>query len=147
METLTAVTRWLAKQHVVTGCVPHEGALWCANAFYLFDAQKMAFYVLTEDKTRHAQMSGPRAPVAGTVNGQPKTVALIRGVQFKGEIRRLEGEESDVARKAYNRRFPVARMLPAPVWEIRLDEVKFTDNTLGFGKKMLWLRDSCPENT
>ena len=40
-------------------------------------------------------MSGPQAAVAGTVNGQPKTVALIRGVQFKGEIRRLEGEESD----------------------------------------------------
>ena len=66
METLTAVSRWLAKQHVVTWCVHHEGELWCANAFYLFDAQKMAFYVLTEDKTRHAQMSGPCAPIAGT---------------------------------------------------------------------------------
>ena len=70
--------------------------------------------ILTEEKTRHAQMSGPQAAIAGTVNGQPKTVALIRGVQFKGEIRRLEGEESDLARKAYNRRFPVARMLSAP---------------------------------
>ncbi len=85
---------------------------WCANAFYLFDAQKVAFYILTEEKTRNAQMSGPQAAVAGTVNGQPKTVALIRGVQFKGEIRRLEGEEeSNLARKAYDRRFPVARML------------------------------------
>lgn len=91
METLTAVSRWLAKQHVVTWCVHHEGELWCANAFYLFDAQKMAFYVLTEDKTRHAQMSGPRAPIAGTVNGQPKTVALIRGVQFKGRFAVLKG--------------------------------------------------------
>ena len=32
-------------------------------------------------------------------------------------------------------------LLPAPVWEFRLDEVKFTDNTLGFGKKMHWQRD------
>ncbi|QRG79627.1 YhbP family protein [Citrobacter sp. R56] len=141
METLTAISRWLAKQHVVTWCVHHDGELWCANAFYLFDAQKMAFYVLTEEKTRHARMSGPQAPVAGTVNGQPKTVALIRGVQFKGEIRRLDGEESDSARRLYNRRFPVARVLPAPVWEIRLDEIKFTDNTMGFGKKMHWLRE------
>ena len=105
METLIAISRWLAKQHVVTWCVQQEGELWCANAFYLFDAQKVAFYILTEEKTRHAQMSGPQAAVAGTVNGQPKTVALIRGVQFKGEIRRLEGEESDLARKAYNRAF------------------------------------------
>jgi uncharacterized protein YhbP (UPF0306 family) len=39
---------------------------------------------MSEDKTRHAQMTGQQAKVAGTVNGQPKTVALIRGVQFKG---------------------------------------------------------------
>lgn len=142
MDTLTAIGSWLAKQHVVTWCVHHEGELWCANAFYLFDAQNVALYLLTDDKTRHAQMSGACAPVAGTVNGQPKTVARIRGVQFKGEIRRLEGQESDAARKAYLRRFPVARVLPAPVWEIRLDEIKFTDNTLGFGKKLHWLRDS-----
>ncbi|EJO8746051.1 YhbP family protein [Salmonella enterica] len=142
MDTLTAIGRWLAKQHVVIWCVHHEGELWCANAFYLFDAQNVALYLLTDDKTRHAQMSGACAPVAGTVNGQPKTVARIRGVQFKGEIRRLEGQESDAARKAYLRRFPVARVLPAPVWEIRLDEIKFTDNTLGFGKKLHWLRDS-----
>ncbi|EMF0719632.1 YhbP family protein [Citrobacter sp. Marseille-Q6884] len=141
METLTAISQWLAKQHVVTWCVHQDGELWCTNAFYLFDAQNVAFYVLTEEKTRHAQMSGPRAPIAGTVNGQPKTVALIRGVQFKGEIRRLEGEESDRARKLYNRRFPVARALNAPVWAIRLDEIKFTDNTMGFGKKMHWQRD------
>ena len=83
METLTAISRWLAKQHVVTWCVQQEGELWCANAFYLFDAQKVAFYILTEEKTRHAQMSGPQAAVAGTVNGQPKTVALIRGAGLK----------------------------------------------------------------
>lgn len=64
MDTLTAIGRWLAKQHVVTWCVHHEGELWCANAFYLFDAQNVALYLLTDDKTRHAQMSGACAPVA-----------------------------------------------------------------------------------
>ncbi len=102
----------------------------------------MAFYVLSEDQTRHGQMTGLKAQVAGTVNGQPKTVALIRGVQFAGEIRRLDEEESAVPRAQYNRRFPVARMLSAPMWEIRLNEVKFTDNTLGFGKKLHWIRES-----
>ncbi|MCG3100456.1 YhbP family protein [Enterobacter sp. DRP3] len=140
METLATINRWLAKQHVVTWCVYSEGEMWCANAFYYYDPERVAFYVMSEDKTRHAQMTGQQAKVAGTVNGQPKTVALIRGVQFKGEIRRLEGEESDARRKLYTRRFPVAAALKAPVWEIRLDELKFTDNTLGFGKKLHWLR-------
>ncbi|MGS9083368.1 hypothetical protein ACQWFZ_26025, partial [Salmonella enterica subsp. enterica serovar Infantis] len=30
----------------------------------------------------------------------------------------------------------------APVCEILLDEIKFTHNTLWFGKKLHWLRDS-----
>ncbi|UXY11519.1 YhbP family protein [Kosakonia sp. ML.JS2a] len=142
METLVAINRWLAKQHVVTWCVANRGELWCANAFYFYDPHAVAFYVLSEDQTRHGQMTGLKAQVAGTVNGQPKTVALIRGVQFAGEIRRLDEEESAVPRAQYNRRFPVARMLSAPMWEIRLNEVKFTDNTLGFGKKLHWLRES-----
>ena len=140
METLATINRWLAKQHVVTWCVQEKGEMWCANAFYVYDPERVAFYVLSEDKTRHAQMTGLQAKVAGTVNGQPKTVALIRGVQFAGEIRRLDGEESDAQRKRYLRRFPVARAMSAPVWEIRLDELKFTANTLGFGKKFYWLR-------
>ena len=140
METLAAINRWLAKQHVVSWCVANEGEMWCASAFYVYDPQRVAFYLLSEETTRHGKMTGRQAPVAGTVNGQPKTVALIRGVQFKGEIRRLDGEESDARRKLYTRRFPVAAALKAPVWEIRLDELKFTDNTLGFGKKLHWLR-------
>ena len=141
METLTAISKWLAKQHVVSWCVAKEGELWCANAFYVYDAQRVAFYLLSEETPRHGQMTGQQAPVAGTINGQPKTVALIRGVQFKGEIRLLSGDEADEKRALYVKRFPVARMLSAPVWELRLDELKFTDNTLGFGKKLHWLRD------
>lgn len=142
METLAAISRWLAKQHVVTWCVASRGEMWCANAFYIYDPQKVAFYLLSDDSTRHSQMTGLQANVAGTVNGQPKTVALIRGLQFTGEIRRLDEAESAQPRAQYNRRFPVARLLSAPMWEIRLTELKFTDNTLGFGKKLHWIRDA-----
>jgi uncharacterized protein YhbP (UPF0306 family) len=92
MDTLAAIGRWLSKQHVVTWCVSRDDELWCANAFYVYDPDTVAFYLLSDEHTRHGQMTG-EGEVAGTVNGQPKTVALIRGVQFKGEIRRLSGDE------------------------------------------------------
>ncbi|EPY4975702.1 TPA: YhbP family protein [Klebsiella quasipneumoniae subsp. similipneumoniae] len=145
MDTLAAISRWLSKQHVVTWCVSRDDELWCANAFYVYDPDSVAFYLLSDEHTRHGQMTGERAKVAGTVNGQPKTVALIRGVQFQGEIRRLRGDEEARMRQRYVKRFPVARMLSAPVWEIRPDEIKFTDNTLGFGKKLHWRRDAGAE--
>ncbi len=50
METLAAINRWLAKQHVVTWCVCDEGEMWCANAFYYYDPERVAFYVMSEDK-------------------------------------------------------------------------------------------------
>ena len=141
MDALEAISRWLTKQHVVTYCVGREEKLWCANAFYIYDSARVAFYLLSDEKTRHGQMAGKKATVAGTVNGQPKTVARIRGVQFCGELRKVEEPESEALRERYNRRFPVARAMSSPLWEIRLDEIKFTDNTLGFGKKLHWLRE------
>ncbi|ALB65372.1 YhbP family protein [Cronobacter dublinensis] len=140
MDALDAISQWLAKQHVVTYCVGREDTLWCANAFYVYDRERVAFYLLSDTKSRHGEMAGRLARVAGTVNGQTKTVARIRGVQFAGELRLVEGPESEALRERYNRRFPVARVMSSPLWEIRLDEIKFTDNTLGFGKKLGWLR-------
>jgi uncharacterized protein YhbP (UPF0306 family) len=43
METLAAINRWLAKQHVVTWCVYSEGEMWCANAFYYYDPSAWHF--------------------------------------------------------------------------------------------------------
>lgn len=140
MESLDIISRWLGKQHVVSYCVASDRDMWCANAFYLYDPQGVAFYFLSDPNTRHAQISGVQARVAGTVSGQTKNVALIRGVQFNGELTLMEGETAVALRECYNRRFPIARAMSAPVWMIQLNELKFTDNTLGFGKKFIWQR-------
>lgn len=44
METLIAISRWLAKQHVVTWCVQQEGNSGALMPLS-FDAQKVAFYI------------------------------------------------------------------------------------------------------
>ncbi len=141
MDNLALINRWLSKQHVVAWCVAQGEDIWCSNAFYWFSPDEMALYILSDEKSRHGVMAGVGARIAGTISGQPKTVALIRGVQFGGYIRPLAGAEAEAATAHYYHRFPMARALKAPVWEIRLDEIKFTDNTLGFGKKIRWQRE------
>lgn len=137
------VNRWLKKQHVLSWTVAQDKQLWCSNAFYVYDEEQVVFYLLTDPLTRHGQMVVERALVAGSVNGQPKSVALLRGVQFLGDIRCLSDAEDKKPRAMYLKRFPVARTMSKsfPVWKIRIDEIKFTDNTLGFGKKIMWQRD------
>ncbi len=101
----------------------------------------MAFWIMTEPDTRHGELMLQNSQVAGTVNGQPRSVLLIKGVQYRGRITRLEEETEKVARAAYQKRFPVSRKVSAPLWEITLDEMKMTDNALGFGKKIAWQRE------
>lgn len=132
--------RYLKKQHVLSLCCSADDELWCANCFYVFDEARMAFWIMTEPDTRHGLLLTKNARVAGTVNGQPKTVLLIKGVQYRGRIALLSEEAEAQARQTYQKRFPVSRNVSAPLWEIRLDEAKMTDNALGFGKKISWQR-------
>lgn len=137
-EHLNSISRYLKKQHVLSLCSGQP--LWCANCFYVYDAERVAFWLMTEAETRHGSQMVREPLVAGTVSGQPKSVMLIKGVQYAGKIALLQGEEEARARKAYVKRFPIAAKVPAPLWEIRLSELKMTDNTLGFGKKLSWQR-------
>ncbi|MEI7366656.1 YhbP family protein [Pectobacterium sp. 1950-15] len=138
---LEAISRYLKKLHVLTLCVGENSELWCASCFYTYDDQQIAFYLMTERQTRHGEMMVRLPQVAGTVSGQPKSVMLIKGVQFRGQAVLLEGDEAQQARARYNTRFPIARASQAPIWRLDLTEIKMTDNALGFGKKRYWQRD------
>ncbi|ORM69739.1 YhbP family protein [Pantoea rwandensis] len=140
MSDHSHLIRYLKKQHALSLCASNGDDLWCANCFYVFDETRMAFWLMTEPDTRHGRLMLANPRVAGTVNGQPKTVLLIKGVQYRGHIQRLNEDQEEAARRAYQKRFPIARKVKAPLWEITLDEVKMTDNALGFGKKILWSR-------
>ncbi|PWC10971.1 YhbP family protein [Brenneria corticis] len=143
METendLKAISRYLKKLHVLTLCVGDNSDLWCASCFYTYDEQQVAFYLMTEPHTRHGELMSRQPRVAGAVSGQPKSVLLIKGVQFRAQAELLQGEDERQARARYNARFPVARASGAPVWRLRLTELKMTDNALGFGKKRYWQR-------
>ena len=78
--------------------------------------------------------------VAGTIAGQPRTIAKIRGIQFSAHATLLEGDAAEAAYALYCRRHPVARLKRGAPWRLALRQVKFTDNALGLGNKTLWQR-------
>ncbi|WP_279029437.1 YhbP family protein [Gibbsiella quercinecans] len=141
-EDLSLIARFLNKQHVLTLCAGNGADMWCANCFYVFDAERMALWLMTEPHTCHGELMQQQPRVVGTIAPQPKTIALIRGVQYRGDIARLSGEEEALARARYCKRFPIAKVMKAPIWQLTLQEVKMTDNTLGFGKKLHWSRSA-----
>lgn len=133
---------FIGQHHVLTvACATDIAELWCANAFYVFDLQEEAFIITSEAKTRHAQMFLKNPLVTGSVVLETEEVGKIRGLQFTGTVRCCDGGLFDRCRLRYLKRFPYAVFKGGEVWLITPDRIKYTDNRLGFGKKLHWQRE------
>jgi len=137
---------FIAAHHVLTvACATRCDAdgvpePWCANAFYVFDEKEEAFIITSEEKTRHARMFLENPRVAGSVVLETEEIGKIRGLQFSGTVRRCDGGLFDRCRLTYLKRFPYAVFKGGEIWLISPDRLKYTDNRLGFGKKIHWQR-------
>jgi len=55
-------------------------------------------------------------------------------LQITGEVKRA----TDGDKALYIKRFPYAAVADLQLWRMEADFMKLTDNTLGFGKKLIW---------
>lgn len=134
---------FIGEHHLLTLAVSHQNTSWCASCFYVFLPEKPLFVFTSDEDTRHITdfRSNENQEVSGTIALETKMTGQIRGIQFAGKMRLLEGALLASARKAYIKKFPVARLAPLHLWGLHPTLLKFTDNRLGFGKKLYW-RDS-----
>ena len=124
------IAAFLTQNHVVSIAAAADGAIWSACCFYVFDAERAALVVLTSLETRHGSLMAANPNVAGTIAGQPGSIAKISGIQFAARAALLE-EETE-RRRAQSLFYHAL---------LRLDTVKFTDNKLVFAQKTLWQRN------
>ena len=131
-----SITTFIQKHHLLSLCTCNKTIPYCASCFYAFDAKNATFILATDAKTRHGSEAIANAHVAGTIALETKIVGKIQGVQFTGIFRQATKEESTL----YFKRFPYALAMSPTLWGIEIDYLKFTDNTLGFGKKLEFRR-------
>lgn len=72
--------------------------------------------------------------VAASIVWETKLVGKIQGLQLTGKITSADQEDKE----CYIRKFPYTALAELTLWAIEPDFIKFTDNTLGFGKKLIW---------
>src|SRR5476649_1931970 len=101
------ISTFLSDNHLLALCVLAEGDMWSANCFYVADTQTMTLFFMTELKTLHGAMMAKNPQVVGTIAPQPESIALIRGVQYRGEALILSGDEEQAARQRYCQQFPI----------------------------------------
>ena len=129
------IVDFIKRHHVLTlATVSSEGAPYCAACFYAYDKERNRLIFTSDDSTHHAQHMLENSTVAIGITLETRIVGKVQGVQICGIAER--GDESD--RATYIKRFPYAAVAPLNIWAVTPTFIKLTDNTLGFGKKLIW---------
>ena len=127
--------KFIKKHHVLTlATVNSEGMPYVANCFYAYDAKRNLFVFTSDLATRHGAEMAANSSVALSIVLETRIVGRVQGLQVTG--RALRGD--DEARKCYIKRFPYAAAADLELWMVEPTMMKLTDNTLGFGKKLVW---------
>ena len=127
--------KFIKKHHVLTlATVNSEGMPYVANCFYAFDTKRNLFVFTSDLATRHGAEMAANSSVALSIVLETRIVGRVQGLQATG--RALRGD--DEARKCYIKRFPYAAAADLELWMVEPAMMKLTDNTLGFGKKLVW---------
>lgn len=138
----TKIVTFLKKHHVLTLATVNKNQPYCCNCFYVYDETKNQFIFVSDNNTRHVNEAILNNNVAGSVVLETSSVGKIQGIQFMGNMRKVEGSEKTHVTFLYLKKFPFAIVVKTIFWIIDLDFIKMTDNRLGFGKKLIWSQDS-----
>ena len=128
------IARFLGRHHVLTLATAADGTPYCANAFYAYDKGRNRLVFTSDLSTRHARGDARRA--TGRRLGRARNADRGKGTGFAalrhGRTRRRGGQT------ALSAPVPHAALAELTLWALVPDYLKFTDNTLGFGKKLIW---------
>ena len=120
---------FLTEHHVVSLAACHEGELWSASCFYVFDPAAARLIVLTPH-------------IAGTIAGQPARIRDICGIQFAARAACIaHPAERRAALDLYAQAHPIAKVFPSDIWQLQLVYIKYTSNRPIFAHKTHWRRN------
>lgn len=134
------IVKFLKKHHVLTIATSTGNTPWCASCFYVFTEEENALFFTSDIKTRHGQEFIKNPLVSGTVALETNIIGRIKGIQFSGIVSEPSGKLLERAESTYLKRFPIAMLMETKLWIVELTYIKFTDNRLGFGKKIIWTK-------
>lgn len=122
-------------------CMNEKGMPYCFSCFYAYDGKEHLLYYKSSVDTRHSIYLRSNPHIAGTILPDKLKKLLVKGVQFEGELLPEDHTLSKNAATQYYLQNPMAVAVPGIVWTIRIDHIKMTHSSLGFGKKISWQRE------
>ena len=134
-EDLAKIANFIEAHHVMSLATAFDEELSVCSLFYTYDSKSRSFIVASSEDTLHIKHIKCNAKIAGNIVLETKKVGEIKGLQFRGEFRALNEHRLKLE---YFKKFPYALALAPKLWQIKVSYFKMTDNSLGFGKKIIW---------
>ena len=128
------IADFIGRHHILTLATSVEGEPYCAACFYAYDKERNLFIFTSDTTTRHGKEMEENANVALSIALETRVVGRIQGLQIVGKAQRGDSK----AQATYIKRFPYTAVVPLSLWMVAPTMMKLTDNTLGFGKKLIW---------
>ncbi len=132
---------FIKKHHVLTLATAFENKPYCCSCFYFYNETTNELIIASDKDTRHISEVVNQPYVSGAIALETTMIGKIQGIQFTGVMTELNRDDVTKMKTAYIKRFPVAAFSELLLWCINIDFIKFTDNRLGFGKKMIWQQE------
>src|ERR1035437_4374707 len=104
------ISKFLSKHHLLTLATSSNNEPYCCSLFYAFLESHEMLIFMSQDKTKHIQDIKYNNKVAGTIAPET-TIAKIRGIQLKGTVEALDGQLLAIAKSAYQKKFPMAKLM------------------------------------
>ncbi len=135
------ITKFIQKQHVANiCCVDEKGQPYCFSCFYAIDQKNGVMHFKTSPSSNHAVMMTKNGEIAGTILPDKLNMLAVQGLQFNGNVITSDDPLTKNASGIYYKKYPFALAMSGEIWSIKFTNMKMTDNTKGFGKKLTWDR-------
>ena len=132
------IIKFIKKHHLLTLATCDSNVPWCCHCFYTYLEDENCFVFTSGDETRHVGEVKKNSRVAAGIGLETNNIGKIQGLQFSGIMELPDEEMASKAKNAYLFRFPFAAAMKTTLWILKVDYMKFTDNVLGFGNKLIW---------
>ena len=126
--------------HVLTLSTVKDGQAYTSNCFYVYLPEQNMFVFTSDKETRHGSEMLDNPKVGANIVLETKTVGKIQGLQMMGVSEPLKGEELKKGKLVYLKKYPYAILKLETMWGLKVNFLKLTDNRLGFGKKLIWVK-------
>jgi len=132
---------FIKEHHVLTLATSSDNKPYTCSCFYIYLEVENLFVFTSDRPTKHIHDININKHVAGAIALETSMIGKIQGIQFTGVIEELRGELLKTAIAAYYKKFPIALLKDLLLWGVEANFIKMTDNRLGFGKKLIWIKD------